>query len=86
MSLLFDVGWIINSSKMRAFKAGSVVQTSRAARLTRIIRILRIMRITRVVRVYKQAQLAEQKRIKLKEKEISEAKSSMARRSSIAQF
>jgi hypothetical protein len=58
LSMITDVGWVMNGKKKSGGNVGSLAKTGRASRVTRVIRIVRLIRLIRIVKLYKQAKLA----------------------------
>jgi len=59
VSLIFDIGWIMDLILNGTNEILSIAKTSRAGRVTRVIRVIRLIRLIRIVKLYKQAKVAE---------------------------
>ena len=53
ISLLFDIGWIMDVILNGTNELLSIAKTSRAGRVTRVIRVIRLIRLIRIVKLYK---------------------------------
>ncbi len=53
VSLLADIGWIMELIVAGATGILSIAKTSRAGRVTRVIRVIRLIRLIRIVKLYK---------------------------------
>jgi hypothetical protein len=53
LSMVTDVGWIMQGGKSSGGNVGSLAKTGRASRVTRVIRIVRLIRLIRIVKLYK---------------------------------
>lgn len=72
VSLIFDIGWIMDIILSGTSSLLSLAKTSRAGRITRVIRVIRLIRLIRIVKLYKQAKLAEQRKQAAKEAELEQ--------------
>ena len=53
LSMITDIGWVMQGGKSQTANVGSLAKTSRASRVTRVIRIVRLIRLIRIVKLYK---------------------------------
>ena len=58
VSLLTDIGWIMNLVLSGASGILGLAKMSRAGRITRLVRVIRLIRLIRIVKLYKQAKMA----------------------------
>ena len=70
LSLVGDIGWIVDNITNAQENTTDLAKTSRAARVTRIIRVVRLVRLVRIVKLYKQAKTVQKKNEEKQQQEL----------------